>query len=159
MVCRNRDGGRAAVAFVTRCILALCLLAARSYGAEQDDVVSVVERTFLAMKARDAGALKATMLPEARLYSERSGEVASRTLDQFVSQIVASKVELVERFTSKPQVMIRGNMAQVWGEYEFLRDGKFSHCGVDTVLLFKTTDGWRIATLSYTVEPTGCKGQ
>ena len=58
-----------------------------------------------------------------------------------------------------PLVSIRGNMAQVWGEYEFLRDGKFTHCGVDMVTLFQTPEGWKIAAIAYTTETKGCKGQ
>jgi hypothetical protein len=50
-------------------------------------------------------------------------------------------------------------MAQVWGDYEFFRDGKFGHCGVDSASLFKTAEGWKIATIVYTVETTGCKNQ
>ena len=50
-------------------------------------------------------------------------------------------------------------MAQVWGEYEFLRDGKFNHCGVDTASVFRTASGWKIASLSYTTETKGCPGQ
>ena len=63
---------------------------------------------------------------------------------------------MLERFTSAPKVLVRGRIAQVWGEYEFLLDGKLSHCGVDTATLFKTADGWKISTLSYNVERTGC---
>lgn len=128
-------------------------------SSDEDAAVATVEKTFRAMTARDEPMLRSTMLPEAKLYSVRTGVDASttQTLDEFVPRIVSSKVELLERFVGRPQVLVRGRMAQVWGEYEFWRDGKFSHCGLDTAVLFKGADGWRIATLSYTVETTGCK--
>jgi hypothetical protein len=44
------------------------------------------------------------------------------------------------------------------GEYEFIRDGKFRHCGIDSFTLFKTDQGWKVATIVYTAETTGCKG-
>ncbi len=139
-------------------VLALAPLFAQS--SDEKDAVATVEKTFAAMKAHDGEMLKATMLPDSRLYSVRDGGVPlSRSFDEFSKSIVPSKAELIERFTAKPQVSIRGTMAQVWGEYEFLRDGKFTHCGVDSVSLFKTPDGWRIATIVYTVETTGCKGR
>ncbi|HUJ50560.1 MAG TPA: hypothetical protein VLW25_10185, partial [Bryobacteraceae bacterium] len=84
---------------------------------------------------------------------------SSRTGDEFINGIASAKGDLLERFTSRPQVSIRGRMAQVWGEYEFLRDGKFNHCGVDSVSLLKTAEGWKIATIVYTSETIGCKGQ
>jgi hypothetical protein len=111
------------------------------------------------MAAHDAGMIRSTMLPDARLYSVRGENAPSVTTSEaFVNQIASAKGDLLERFTSQPSVSVRGRMAQVWGEYEFLRDGKFSHCGVDSVSLFKTTEGWKIATIVYTVETTGCKG-
>lgn len=141
-----------------RYFLAFLVFSALALASDEADILAVIDKTFHAMAVRDGDALRSTMLPEARLYSMRGEEAASRGLEDFVKQIVGSKADLIERFTAKPQVSIRGRLAQVWGEYEFLRDGKFSHCGVDTVLLFKTSAGWRIATLSYTVEPTGCPG-
>jgi hypothetical protein len=44
------------------------------------------------------------------------------------------------------------------GEYEFIRDGKFDHCSVDSVNVFKVAKGWKIAAIAYTSETTGCKG-
>jgi len=129
-------------------------------GTDEKDVVAVVQKMFDAMAAHDGAGIHATTMPDARLYSVR-GDAApsSRSIDDFATQIGTIKGDLLERFTSKPTVSIRGRMAQVWGEYEFLHDGKFTHCGVDSVSLFKTADGWKIAAIAYTAETTGCKGQ
>ena len=42
---------------------------------------------------------------------------------------------------------------------DFWRDGKFDHCGIDSVNLLKTAEGWRIAAIVFTTETTGCKGR
>ena len=128
---------------------------------DEKEAIATVEKTFQGMKAHDAEMIRSTMLPDARLYAVRDAAApgASRSVDEFVTQIVAaSKNDLVERFTAAPLVAIHGRIAQVWGEYEFLRDGKFTHCGIDAVSLFKTPDGWKIATIVYTTETAGCKG-
>lgn len=144
-------------------LLAITLLAFALHAqtADESDAVATVQKTFDGMNAHDAAAIRATFLPDARLYAVRpDGAISeSRTGEQFAAQIAGIKMEMIERFTAKPQVLVRGRMAQVWGQYEFLRDGKFSHCGVDSVTLFKTADGWKIATIAYTMETTGCKGQ
>jgi hypothetical protein len=127
---------------------------------DEKDVIATVQKTFDGMAAHDAATIRSTLLPDARLYSVRGENPPSTTTgDAFANQIAQAKGELVERFTSPPAVSIRGRMAQLWGEYEFLRDGKFTHCGVDSVSLFKTTDGWKIATIVYNVQTTGCKGR
>lgn len=142
-------------------LLILILISGLAFAApDEEAAVATVEKMFRAMSAHDGEMLRSTMLPGARLFSVRDADspAASRSLDEFVKQIVGSKTELLERFTIRPLASVHGRIAQVWGDYEFLRDGKFSHCGIDTVTLFKTDEGWRIATLSYTVETTGCKG-
>jgi len=128
---------------------------------DEKDAVAAVQKLFDGMAAHDAAAIKSTMLQDARLYSVRAdGSMGASTLaNDFANQIASAKVALIERFTAEPKVLIRGRMAQVWGEYELLRDGKFGHCGVDSASLFQTSEGWKIATIVYTVETTGCKGQ
>jgi hypothetical protein len=142
-------------------ILLLLLLAPALFcqSSDEKDAVAAVQKLFDAMKTKDAAAMRSLMLPEARLHSIRDERPpVSTPSETFVTQISNAKGELIERFTGTPQVSIHGRMAQVWGDYEFLRDGKFTHCGVDTATLFKTAEGWKIAVLAYTAETTGCRG-
>lgn len=144
-----------------RLIAAFIVLAAiaSSQSSEEKEIVAAAQKVFDGMAAKDAAAIRAMMLPEARLFAVRDDRPPATTAaDAFAGQIANAAGTLLERFTETPHIMIRGRMAQVWSEYEFLRDGKFSHCGVDTFTLFKTADGWKIATISYTAETTGCKG-
>lgn len=144
-----------------RLIAALMLFAAvpLAQTSEEKEAVAASQKLFDAMAAHDAAAIRALILPDARLFSVRDDRPPSSTAgDAFAGQIASATGSLVERFHGAPQVMIRGRMAQVWGEYEFLRDGKFNHCGVDSFSLFKTAEGWKIAAISYTTETTGCKG-
>ena len=55
-----------------------------------------------------------------------------------------------------PVVQVQGRIASVWTPYDFHIDGRFSHCGIDTITLLRTDAGWRIAGLLYTVQRTGC---
>jgi hypothetical protein len=141
-------------------LIALLLAIAPIFAQSSDekDVIAVVQKLFDGMAAHDEAAIRAAMLPDARLYSIR-GEAAPAAIefDGWAKRTAASKTVMLERFIGKPSVSIRGRMAQLWGEYEFLRDGKFSHCGVDTVTLFKTAEGWKIAILAFTMETAGCK--
>jgi hypothetical protein len=129
--------------------------------SDEKDAVDTAQKTFNGMAAHDAAMIRSTMLPDARLYSARDegAPTASTSAEDFASRIASIKENLLERFTKKPSVLIRGRIAQVWGEYEFLRDGKFNHCGVDSFSLLKTAEGWKIATIVYTMETAGCKTQ
>ena len=47
-------------------------------------------------------------------------------------------------------VLTDGNIASVWAPYDFFRNGKFSHCGVDLFYLVKENKEWTIAHFGYT---------
>jgi len=144
--------------FLPTLLLALTPLLAQT--ADEKDAVAAVQKVFDAIAAHDAAALKATMLPDARIYAVRDQATpVSRSVDEMGTQLAGAQESFLERFTAAPKVLIRGRMAQVWGEYEFQRGGKFSHCGVDSISLFKTAEGWKIAAIVYTAETTGCPGQ
>jgi hypothetical protein len=145
-----------------RLIAGLILFAAIAFAQSSDEkeIIASAQKLFDGMAAHDAAVIRSVMVPEARLYAVRDDRPPTSTAaDSFAGQIANAPGALLERFTETPRVMIRGRMAQVWGEYEFLRDGKFNHCGVDTFTLFKTPEGWKIAAISYTTETTGCKGR
>jgi hypothetical protein len=146
-----------------RLLTTLALLALTPLGAQtsdEKDAIAAAQKTFDGMAAHDAAMIRSSMLPDARLYSARDdGAVAPSTaVGDFADRIAAIKESIVERFTERPKVLIHGRIAQVWGEYEFLREGKFNHCGVDSFSLVKTAEGWKVATITDTRETAGCKG-
>jgi len=137
------------------CLFALWPLAAQT--PDEKDVLAAVQKTFDGMAANDGAKILASMTADARLYGVRAtGAPYAMPAEQWANRIASLKSQLVERFTKAPAVSIHGTIANVWGEYEFLRDGKFGHCGVDSFNLLKTSDGWRVATILDTEETTGC---
>jgi hypothetical protein len=126
---------------------------------EEKEAVGVVQKLFDGMAAKSGDAIRATMMADARLYAVRQdGAATASSVDDFVKRITGIQGDVLEKFIGTPKVMARDRMVQVWGEYEFVRGGKFDHCGVDSASLFKTTDGWKIASIAFTSETTGCKG-
>ena len=54
-------------------------------------------------------------------------------------------------------VLVDGDMAQVWGPYYFTVDGEVSHCGINSLSMVRTDDGWKVANTSFTMEaPETC---
>lgn len=125
-------------------------------ASEEKAVLAVVQRFFDALAARDADAMRAVLTPEGRSYSVReSGAVSGVGHAELAARLPGGKEKLLERMRN-PRVSVRGGIAAVWTEYDFHREGKFSHCGVDSFNLVKMPEGWRIAGLIYTVESRGC---
>jgi ketosteroid isomerase-like protein len=142
-------------------LLALVLLAPLCMAAagadEEKSVLAAVQQLFDGMSAHDAAMIKGAMTPDAKLIGARSGRPASTvSRDDFAASIAANKSQLLERIWN-PQVLVRGNIAMVWAEYDFHANGTFNHCGIDTFLMLKTEEGWKATAISYTSETEGCK--
>lgn len=137
-------------------LLAAGLVLSGRQTSDAGGPLAVVQRLFDDMSkhnAEDAGTL---FTPEAMLFSADANGVEMATPhEKFVARMGASKDAWLERIWN-PKVLEHGNIAVVWAEYDFHRDGKFSHCGVDSFHMLKTVIGWKIAALSDTRETTGC---
>jgi hypothetical protein len=140
-------------------LLLLVAVAAPAQTADEKEATAIVQKLFDGIAAHDGAMIRAAMLPDVRVYAARDAAAPSAsTVTETVDRLTGIKEELLERFTSAPRVSIRGRIAEVWGEYDFFRAGKFDHCGVDSATLLKTTEGWKISALVFTSETTGCKG-
>jgi hypothetical protein len=121
--------------------------------------VQVAEKLFAAMKAKDGDAIRSLFLKEGQLVAidrPRTGNGASTTRvftgDAFAKLIADSKGgELIEEMKS-PEVKIFGDMALVFGKYTFHLGTTFSHCGTNSFQLARTSEGWKIANASSTLE-------
>jgi len=118
--------------------------------------LAVAQRLFDDMSTHNADDARTLFTPEAMLFSVRpDGSAVATPHEKFVERMGASKDVWLERIWN-PKVLEHGEIAIVWAEYDFHRNGKFSHCGVDSFHMLKTAAGWRIAALSDTRETTGC---
>jgi len=143
----------------------LLLMSAGDIVADDGDrvaILALVDKAFYAVGSGDPDDMRAIQLAEGTSISFRQnpdgepGELLMRmhTNEALLGDITEDK--LLERWTGDPIVMIRGPIAVVWGDYEFLINGSFSHCGVDSIDLVKVDDDWKIANWMWTVEKDGC---
>ena len=150
-----------------RLIPALALLAtlgsvpasAQPNATEEAAVLAVVDRFMIAVSTNDSKAMSQLHLEGAVHMGVRMNEsgvatVTRRTLAPPDQKPPAPSVRR-ERFWD-PIVHIRGSIAMVWTPYEFWRDGKTTHCGIDVFSMVKQDGAWRITGAMWTVEPDAC---
>jgi ketosteroid isomerase-like protein len=125
-------------------------------SGEEKAIVAAIQKVFDGMAAHDPGMIRSVMMDDARLTAIRGDRpAASLSVEQFLKGIEGNQSKLLERMWD-PKVMVRGRLAAVWAEYDFHSDGKFGHCGVDSFLMVKTADGWKISSIAWTAETEGC---
>lgn len=147
-----------ALSFTPRSAVAQAPVADAEARAE---VLAVTDAALEHISDEDMVALTDLMIEGAAVASvrvdPRSGAVSSGIRYRADERTNTPTADLVERGFDA-EVMISGPMAMVWLPYDFYSDGAWSHCGVDVFTLFRLAEGWRIATISYTVEqPPACR--
>jgi hypothetical protein len=140
-------------------LLASWLPSTASAQSARDSVLAVVDEFFRTMTARDsagfAGVLRADGLTFSIVPAGDSVVIRRRTNDTDLAGLARGTEKWLERMW-EPTVLVHNQLATVWTPYDFYRDGKFSHCGVDVFTLLRENGRWRIALTAYTVERTGC---
>ncbi len=141
---------------VVACLAGAPALQAGTPAQDRQEVLQVVQRFFDALATKDAEALKALVLPGTPITVLRptpeGPALRRRVVEDDLKTLPATPERLLERMWN-PTVLVQGRIATVWTPYDFHRDGKFSHSGIDVFTLLFTEGRWRIATMAYTVEP------
>ncbi|GMQ82728.1 MAG: hypothetical protein BMS9Abin05_2188 [Rhodothermia bacterium] len=126
---------------------------------EETLVLSSVQQFFDGMAAADSVASRALLMEGGQFHSVRQDPdglfVRRSTFEEYLSDIASNANAFLERMWD-PQVSVNGRLAVVTTPYDFHINGEFTHCGTDVFNLIKTDTGWRISSVMYTVERTGC---
>ncbi|UII27039.1 nuclear transport factor 2 family protein [Fulvivirga maritima] len=151
-------------------MLALCcvLISLHSYAQNTDKteqeakaVRKVIDTLFEGMEKGDSDLVRSAFSEQAEMYSvftDRSGKpvLHQGTLIEFLKSVgTPHDVEWNEEIWNV-EIRIDGHLAQVWAEYAFYADDKFSHCGVDAFHLFKSEAGWKIFHITDTRNWQNC---
>lgn len=123
-------------------------------------VLAVVDAALAAISAEDFEGFTDLMLEEALAFPvwvEPDGKPGYRARTR-VDQRAMEPAEDFDERGFAPEVRVQGPLAMVWLPYDFYVDGDWSHCGVDAFILVRRPEGWRIASIAWTVEqPPACR--
>jgi len=149
--------------FALPALIAAAPLAAAEPSAAQSEAIAAADAFFAALRSEDKTALAGQMLPEGMIFIHNRMTPDAPRVDVVP---VARHLENWSKGTRKldevmryDAVLVDGDMAQVWGPYRFIAEGKTTHCGINSMSLVKRADGWKVANTSFTMEqPARCAG-
>jgi len=135
----------------------LFLFGQNQINKDEDQIKSVILKTFSAMKSVDSVALKSCFTEKALLHISQvrpEGNVVREVcIANFIQNVMSRKPgDMDERVLSWGPILIDHEIATAWVPYEFYLNGKFSHKGVDVFLLIKTGNEYKIQTLLYNMQ-------
>lgn len=132
---------------------------ASAQDPEEAAVLAAAQQLFDGINQKDGDLIRSAMMPEGVLFSTANRDGVDQAFftsaEDFAAQVESTPRDFHERMF-ETTVHIRKGIALVWAAYDFHVDGVFSHCGVDTFSLVKTADGWKVVSLTYTIEQEGC---
>ena len=83
--------------------------------------------------------------------------IAEDDKNDLLRAIAMPRVNTWKEEITSYEILVDGDLAQVWAKYNFYLDGKIIHCGIDAFQLFKSPDGWKIIQVTDTRVTEGCK--
>ena len=117
-------------------------------NTEEGQVMAPVNALFAALTARDAAAAQAAMRPDATttvaaIKPDGTKAIRHMTAAEFAAGLKPGPERFQEVLTD-PAIEVDGDIAYVWGRYDFYIDGKRSHCGFDHFDLVRADGSWKI---------------
>jgi hypothetical protein len=132
-------------------------------SGDHREILDLSTDFFDAMERRDVALAERLVVPEGVWVSVRPSapgapgttgrEIRSFSNADWMQGLAGREEEVRETFTGRPFIMVEGDVAMLWGEYAFEKDGALSHTGIDVITFVRTDDGWRIAGGAYNVVP------
>jgi hypothetical protein len=134
-------------------MLAPGALQAQNSPAEKE-VYAVVEKFFAGFNAKDTTVMRSTLFGDVKLFTTGTNQQGQAIAKEepasgLMSTIATAQAKLFEKIF-EPVIQIEDNLANVWVRYEFYLNDNYSHCGIDSFLMVKTAEGWKIAALADT---------
>jgi len=135
----------------------LFLFGQNQINKDEDQIKSVILKTFSAMKSVDSVALKSCFTEKALLHISQvrpEGNIVREVpIANFMQNVMSRKPgDMDERVLSWGPILIDHEIATAWVPYEFYLNGKFSHKGVDAFILVKVEEEYKIQTLLYNMQ-------
>ena len=130
----------------------------QAQNPQEKEVLNVVHKFFHALEKQDTVAFSEMFLGGAKNFAVRQMEDSIVVRGMQVKDFRFRPGQIIkERMReATTEVKIHNNIAMVWAPYDLWVNEIFSHCGVDVFTLVRDSDGWKIASVSYTVERDGC---
>lgn len=145
---------------ISSILAALCLATPVIAQTAEQEVLKVVTQMFDGMRNADSAAVRAVFVPGARFASidprATPPSVRFDSVGGWINGIAGSNKRWNEQIYDV-QVKVDGDMAHVWSPYTFYLDGKWNHCGVNSMELLKINSAWKLTQLSDTRKREACR--
>jgi hypothetical protein len=126
---------------------------------EKEEVLKVARLFFEALEKHDTVTFNDILVKDSYNYIVIEQGDSARLVSRLHknSNFKSDRVIKERMRESEVIVHIHKRIATVWAPYDLWLNDTYSHCGVDAFIMLKGKQGWKIATISFSIEKEGCK--
>lgn len=129
------------------------------------DVQNTVQTLFDAMRNNDSATLHTIFTTNARLLSVASEngniKVFETPVADFIDAVGQPKNEVWNEVIWSYSIELNNEIASIWCPYSFFLEQnghkQLLHCGVNSIELYLSNNGWQITQITDTRNETGCR--
>jgi hypothetical protein len=132
------------------------------FSTDELAVKKTIDQLFTGMQKGDSAMVRNAFHSSSRMmtcYIGRDGQsyISEDPLIDVLQAVAGAKENEWNEKIISYSIFIDLNLAQVWTNYEFYFQEKFSHCGVNAFQLVLVENEWKIFQLSDTRKTDGCQ--
>ena len=138
----------------------LSIFSQNALYAQLQEPQDVIESFFDGMRASDGEMLQTLITDDITLHTvtQSEGETVKVATDmnRFLESVSNAPTGLLNEQLTSLEVYTDGDLGTAWMKYNFFRGDEFSHCGVNSMNLIRTSDGWKIFSIVDTRKTGNC---
>lgn len=139
-------------------ITAIAAMGVPAYAqSDEAEVRAVIDRLFDGMRTGDSTMVRSVLHEEALMARAGSQGLRIGPTDGFVRAVGTPHDEVWDERIWDVHISIDGRLASAWMEFAFFLGDTLSHCGVNSMQLYQTDEGWKIIYLADTNRPPTCE--
>ncbi len=123
----------------------------------EDDVRAVIDKLFDSMRAGDSTMVSAAFYEGALMGRATDEGYGTGSNARFLNALGTPHDQVWDERIWDVKILVDQRLASAWMEYAFYLGEDLHHCGVNSMQLYKTDDGWKIAYLVDTNRGTNCE--
>jgi hypothetical protein len=132
---------------------------ASAQKTDKEQVLKLAHQFFEALEKQDTITFNKILMKDSYNYMAVEEKDSVRLVSRLHKNSNFKRDRVIKERMRESEIVvnIHKNIATVWAPYDLWINDKYSHCGIDVFIMMKGSGGWKIATISFSIEKEGCK--
>ncbi len=127
--------------------------------SEKDQIRNIIDRLFDGMRAGDSTIVRSVMHKDALMARVNTEGLSIQSTDRFIKAVGMPHDKVWDERIWNLQISVDGDLASAWMDFAFFLGDEMSHCGVNSMQLYRTNQGWKIIYIADTNRPPNASHQ